>query len=382
MDRFIIDLKHLEKEGNDYLFSMTNEDFEKIGDSEFQKGDVEVDVEMIVSPSDSCSFDFDYAISYNKKTSMTHIKKTLFLYILYTFSILTSCASEPELPDKISMMVSHEMSLSDKLYLYNLYNQYKNDSILQSPIVKENKDEFTRIIKEDFETDKNLNNYDSTKNTYIQIAHRHLQIINNSDDEKEIVIAALTASFDESISHQMEHFAKEAKPIYVSGLIESCELERNVPFYEREYHSPKFDSISYALGYRDGMNLRKSLSSYHIDEYEFVEGLRIGHRIAISGVDINCRGIWDQVLQLVNSRPASFTIGMTTGIEGAQKLCEVTYIAGAFYGETGKRPKWKIKEMEEYLIKNPKVERNVSTFEFKLPIDVKEAIEKKLSGLR
>lgn len=59
MDRFIIDLKHLEKGVYNYHFSMTDEDFEKIGGSEFQKGDVEVDVEMRVSSGDSFSFDFE-----------------------------------------------------------------------------------------------------------------------------------------------------------------------------------------------------------------------------------------------------------------------------------------------------------------------------------
>ncbi|MBO4736093.1 MAG: hypothetical protein J5614_06825 [Paludibacteraceae bacterium] len=62
MDRFIIDLKHLEKGVYNYHFSMTDEDFEKIGGSEFQKGDVEVDVEMRVSSGDSFSFDFEIEV--------------------------------------------------------------------------------------------------------------------------------------------------------------------------------------------------------------------------------------------------------------------------------------------------------------------------------
>lgn len=314
---------------------------------------------------------------------MTRIK-TIIAYVWFTITILTSCASEPAPIKNVSSLLPYEMGIEEKLYFCNLYYQYKNDSTLQSPTVKENKDEFLRIIKEAFEANDSFDNYDSTnksEESYVQIAHMFVHRLKDIYEDKNIVLAALSASFDESISDEMEQYYNNIKPIYVEELLKSCELDRDVPPFEIEYYSPKFDSISYALGYTDGSNLRASLS-YHLDEYEFIEGLRIGHRIAL-GANINpdsC-SICDQVLQNINSRPVSFTIGLTTGIEGAQKLSEITYIAGAFYGGTGKRPQWAPKEIRAYLTKNPKIERGVSTFEIQWPNDVKEAIEKKLATL-
>lgn len=242
------------------------------------------------------------------------------------------------------------------------YNGFLYDDNLKSADVQENKEDFLRIVNREFRINQHTSpdSFDIIRGTvalYERLALKYSYDLLFNTDDNEIALAALNVFLDERYAAETRNIVENIKPLCVQAMLNNYILGKEDIIVDAS-DSPNFDqdSISFALGYANGVLLANSLSE-GVDEFELIEGLQIGYRLALSGVD--SPEVWSQVLTFIQTRPEAFKLGIKTGIQGVKQLCDWAYIAGSFYGCTGKPQGWSPKEMKLYLEKFSKVDSDV-----------------------
>ncbi|GEM_PF-5363179 len=331
---------------------------------------------------------------YILKRMYANLTKIIALTLGLVAAATVSCMNITPDNNRTSYFDQIDMTTEDSLDLWNYYEEFGNDSVLQGEDVQKHKKKFIRLVADGVNANKNTGfaDFDTSrfeKGSLQYLANKYTyDILYNTTNPDVRLVAISCALFNDSLGADIKQFVEKTKKTYVRYVVQASDLNHAtnyndfMPNYEPGGNKPKNDSISYAQGYVDGKHWADSLS-VKVDEADLMLGLTAGYRLAISGA-LDDKGdsygsseIWKQVIYYTKCYSVSFVHGLRLGVLGVTKFCEETYKAGAYYGMTGKRPKWGPDEMRLYLKKYPKIDLKVPPIRVKFPDDVQRVLDAK-----